>query len=254
MSKPKIPLLSAVLLPLILIPSYIAWRHARAFDDFTRYFERVSMVMDDGGEQNKLAKKENYAQDVAALNSEMARRLDSIYESYSRRGDVNVNTAMVLTRGLFDELFKLRTEFAAAVEPFLSERMRDRKTVKDKASYEWRGSVLDGVDGYLSGHRSRMEQILENFRQAASASALPEKYKRYVWQDWGRDLNERLTSLSPDVEHFQNEVADYRRLFDYLYEYSDVYYISEEGRIIISNNRHLKEYQSIAKSVGPEWW
>lgn len=253
MSKSKI-LLTAVLLSLILIPSYIFWRDARAFNNFTQYFERVSMVMDDGAEKNKVAPDQNYGQGVESLNAELAERLERIYKSYAGSGDANIDTAITLTRGLFDELFRLRAEFATTVEPFLSGRMRDKKTLKDKTSHEWRRGVLEGVDQYMSAQRTHNEKIMEDFRQAVSASNLPEKYKKFIWQDWGRDLNSRLSGLGPDVEHFQSEVMDYRRLFDYLYEYSDVYYVSEEGRIVIANNRHLKEYQSIAKSVSQEWW
>lgn len=249
MSKSRISLLAAVLAPLILIASWMAWRDMRSFGEFTQYFERVSEVMDEAADGNPPADGGNYD----LLNDEIAARMERIYQAWSARGDANIDAAVALTRGLFGELFRLRSEFASAVEPFLSERMYERKTVKDKASYEWRVGVLDGVDGYMSGHHARVERIMENFRQAVAGSSLPEKYKRFVWQDWGRDLHERLDGLGPDVEYFEREIADYRRLFDYLYEYSDIYYVGEDGRIVVTNDRHLKEYQSIAKAVGQDW-
>lgn len=252
MSKSRVLLLAAALAPLILIPAWMAWRDMRAFGEFTQYFERVSAVMDEVAEGNRTVEESN-GLNAAVLNNEIAARMERIYQVWGARGDANVDAAIALTRGLFEELFRLRSGFASAVEPFLSERMYERKTVKDKASYEWRVAALDGVDGYLSGHHARIEQIVENFRQAVAGSGLPEKYKRFVWQDWGRDLHERLQELGPDVEYFEREVADYRRLFDYLYEYSDVYYVGEDGRIVVTNDRHLKEYQSIAKAVGQDW-
>lgn len=252
MSKSKVFLLGAVLAPLILIPSWTAWRDMHSFGEFTHYFERVSEVMDEVAAGNRTA-EESSGRDTTVLNNEIAARMERIYQTWGARGDANIDAAIVLTRGLFEELFRLRSEFASAVEPFLSERMYERKTVKDKASYEWRVGVLDGVDGYASGHHARIEGIMENFRQAVAGSSLPEKYKRFVWQDWGRDLHERLNELGPDVEYFEREIADHRRLFDYLYEYSDIYYVGEDGRIVVTNDRHLKEYQSIAKAVGQDW-
>jgi hypothetical protein len=245
-------LLAAVLVPVILISAYIVSRDMNAFGEFTEYFEKVSAVIDESAEKNETERDTNYQQNVEKLNQEIAAGMDRIYQSYG--GDTgNIKTAISLTRGLFDELFRLRREFAAVVEPFLSERMQDRKTVKNKESYEWRLSVLDGIDQYAAGYHSRLELIVENFRQAVTGSNLPEKYKQHVWQHWARDLNSRLTKLGPAVEQFESDVTDYRRLFNYLYEYSDVYYVGENGQIVIRNDRHLKEYQSIAKAVGGGW-
>jgi hypothetical protein len=252
MSKSRVILLSGILLPIFLVGTIMVWRDMQAFDKFTQYFSQVSMVMDTSAEKNEIGKEANYRQEVESLNQEMAGRMERIYGS-SANGE-NIDTAISLTRGLFEELFKLRAEFAMTVEPFMSERMRDRKTVKDKESYKWRSEVLDSLDEYLSVYHVRVEKIIEDFRQAVSTSNLPEKYKKFIWQDWGGNLHSRLSKLGPDVENFQSEVTDYRRLFKYLHEYSDVYYVNDEGRIVISNNRHLKEYQSIAKSVSQEWW
>lgn len=253
MKKSKVLLLAAALAPLILIPARMLWSDMQAFADFMQYFERISEVMDESADSNRVAEDANYSRDVASLNEEIAARMERIYQNYGAGGDSNMNTAIALTRGLFEELFRLRSEFAAAVEPFLSGRMHDRETVKDKASYEWRAGVLDGIHRYMSGHHARVEQIMENFRQTVAGSDLPEKYKQFVWQEWARDLNDRLHELGPEVERFEREIADYRRLFDYLYEYSDIYYVSEDGRIVVTNDRHLKEYQSIAKAVGHDW-
>jgi hypothetical protein len=224
----------------------------RAFGEFTRYFEQVSSVMEESAKKNDVAKDSNYREGVATLNREIAGRMERIYNAHAK-GDANIKTAVALTRALFEDLFRLRSDFAAAAEPFLSGRMHDRKTVKDKASYEWRIGVLDGVERHLAGHSAELEGIMEDFRKSVAGSDLPEKYKRFLWQDWGRDLDDRLSGLGPETEHFEGEIADYRRLFDYLYENSYAYYVGEDGKIVITDDWHLKDYQSIAKAVGQGW-
>lgn len=253
MSKSRILLLTAVLLPLVLTPAYMVWRDMQAFDDFEHYFESVAAVMDASAEKNEIEKNPHYPQGVENLNREMAASMEKIYESYGRIGDGNIDTGIILTRSLFDEIFRLRMEFAAVARPFLSERMQARKTVKDKESYEWRMGVLDGIHSYAAGYHTRLEQIVERFRQAVAGSNLPEKYKQYVWQHWGRGLNSRVAELGPDVAGFESNVTDYRRLFTYLYKYPDIYYVDKNDRIVISNNRYQKEYQSITKAVGQGW-
>jgi hypothetical protein len=253
MRKSRIRLLAAVLLPVILMLVYTVWREGRSYARFTQYFGQVTQVMRASADSSGAVPDTDYRHRVTEINREIAADMERIYRKYEQDGDANMAIGIRLSRGLFDELFRWKTDFAAAVEPLLSEPMLDRKTLSDEASYAWRVGVLDEVERYLSGHDARGEQIIENFRQAVADSDLPEKYKKFVWWEWARDLADRLADLGPGVGYFERQITGYRRLFAYLYKYPDLYYVGEDGRIIIRDEHNLKEYQAIAQAVGQDW-
>lgn len=246
-------LLLIILLPAIFIPAYSAWVEWQDFQNFKVYFGKISKVIDEGIKTNTASLNKDYQQSVNDWNKRTSGKLERIYSVHHSDGRETTDEMIPITRDLFDALFQLRVEFADLAVVFASERMKDRKTVSNKDSYEWRLTVLNSIDEFSANYEQRIDQLIEIFHQSLEGSSLPEKFREYVWQEWADGIKAKLIKLGPDVEYLNRAVVVYRQLFSFLYEHKDAYHINKSNRIVFTNQAYADMYSPIMKSVGEEW-
>lgn len=245
-----------VLTAVILAAAYPLYRHWAAekeYEDTRYFFYNLSQTIESVGKENAIEKGQAYRKELTEWNQKTEKALDRVASGFRRTEDDNVSKSIYIVETLIEDVYALRNETVSLVEPLFFQRMLNPRTVKDDAEYEWRMQVLNDVTAFGLDYKKRLLKICERFRAEIVESDLPDKYRVYIWDDWSNNLHRYIKLMGPQVEMFDGMADDYKRLFHFLHEYKDDYYIDGQGRITFENRRLAEQYQRLLFASGVVW-
>lgn len=242
-----------ILLPAIIVPAEMARVRWRDFSEFKNYYENLSIAIADIAAEDKNANNSLTATGLEQWQQQTDSRLQKLYTKASQYDSRELTQSVELTRKVFEEVARLRHEYAAITEPLASARMQDHTTVNNAESYQWRTQTLDDIKRRLSGYRSSIDRINETVRQALADNNWSKKYREYVWQEWGHIGRPRLMALAPSPESALDQIESYAAFFEFMYNNRDAYHIESDGAFVFSYPRYVEGYVSVANSMGGDW-
>ena len=223
------------------------WRDYREFQHF---FDEASVALNDVSTAEKEAINSTYKENVENWNKQATTRMDRLFAVFGDDANPEIPSGISVLRNSFKEILNLRSEFAFHVAPLFSSEIQDPKTLGNRNAYEWRMYTLNEIDEYFTHYQERLDEKLDIFRERLLKSGLPEKYEKFVWQEWYPHNKELFRKLTPDADYFKDRTAAYRRYFEFMHTHLDGYYVTDEGKIVITNKRYAEEYRSLAQAVG----
>jgi hypothetical protein len=236
------------------VPYYQYWSGQKEFDGTKQFFRDLSEVIDIAAEENSTARDADYGAEIGKWNDMFASRLKRIFANYRGLGKSHIDTSADIAEKLFDALFELRNETIPLYTPLFKERMLDKSTLNNEAELQWRLSILDEVDQYNLRYPARILEITESFRDTVVSSGLPEKYRVYIWDNWGHSIPKYINKLGPPVTAIDGLTSSYRRLFNFMYEHRNAFYINQEGKLVFTDARNSATFQSLKYAAGMLDW
>ena len=240
----------SLFLPAVMIPGAMVLFDWRDYKEFQHFFDEASVALNEVSTGEKEAINATYKENVEAWNKRATTRMDRLFTVFGDDGNPEIPSGISVLRNSFKEILSLRSEFAFHVAPLFSAEIQDPKTLADRHAYEWRVYTLNEIDEYFAHYPERLNEKLDAFRELLLKSGLPEKHEKYVWQQWYPNNKDVFKSLTPDIEYFKDKAAAYKRYFEFMHTHMDGYYITDEGKVIVTNKRYADEYRSLVQAVG----
>lgn len=234
-------------------PLYQYWAERKEYENFRHFFDGLSQVLEDVGAENQVEKISAYKEEITGWNRKAGTTLDRFFSNYQGAGAGNIEKAIGIVKTFMEHMYELRNESIPFAEQLFAGRMLNPRTVKDDMEYEWRMRVLGDVSAYEQKYRASELEVPEAFRAMVVKSDLPEKYRVYIWNRWGGSLHHYISLMSPPVEMLSAVADNDKKLFRFLHEYKEAYYIDEKGNVFFDDKRLAAEYQTLLIELGVTW-
>ena len=235
-------------------PLYQHWAAEKEYEYTQDFFYHLTELFLGRAEKNQISNGRVYANELEGWNQMTKERVGRLYSDYRKESGSAINQSIDLIDTLMNEVYTLRSETVPFIEPLYSERMLDTGTLKDEAEYQWRMETLDKLTQYGLNYKKRVLKICEGFRTDVVSSDLPEEYRIYIWDDWADNIHKYITKMGPQIETFDHIADSYKRLFTFLHESPNSFYIDEDdGKVVFTNSRRILEYQRLLYATGIDW-
>lgn len=242
-----------VVIVIAAYPLYRYWEERKEYENFKHFFDELSQVLEDVGVENNVEKVSAYEEELARWNRKTGITLNRFFSNYQGTETGITDKAIDIVRAFMDDMYELRNESMPFAEQLFSGRMLSPRTVKDDKEYEWRMRMLDDVIAYEQKYRADELEVPEAFRAMVANSDFPEKYRVYIWNRWAGNLHHYISLMSPPVEMLNDVANNDKKLFHFLHEYKNAYYIDEKGKVFFDDKRLAAEYQNLLIEVGIVW-
>lgn len=158
-------------------------------------------------------------------------------------GRIALKHCHVVAQGFADKL----SYFSLVNEEFLSSRMGDKSTLKNKDELEWRLSVIARYREIAVSLKRFNADLKESMYEPVSNSNAPDIVKRNYFSAVNSIKLGQATFDWLSLSQASQNAADYTKdLYQFLFDRSEFFDVDENARIVFNNDLVFREYEKKA--------